>query len=104
MLTIYEGTINGASVVALFCGVCKTNAAIATQILIDGYQVETIINAGTAGGMDDSLDIFDTVISTEVAHHDVHKDILINFHPWMPSVFFKSCDSLIELSKKVTAQ
>jgi len=104
MLTFYEGTINGASVVALFCGVCKTNAAIATQILIDSYKVEALINAGTAGGMDDSLDIFDTVISTEVVHHDVHKDILTKFHPWMPSVFFKPCDLLVELSKKVAAQ
>ena len=100
MLTFYEGTINGASIVALFCGVCKTNAAIATQILIDSYHVDIIINAGTAGGMDERLDIFDTVISTEVAHHDVHEGILTEFHPWMPSVFFQSDDLLLELSKK----
>jgi len=100
MLTFYEGSINEVDVVTLFCGVCKTNAAIATQILIDNYHVDMIINAGTAGGMDDSLDIFDTVISTEVAHHDVHAGILTEFHPWMSSVFFKSDDSLVELSKK----
>ncbi|MCL2840487.1 MAG: 5'-methylthioadenosine/S-adenosylhomocysteine nucleosidase [Defluviitaleaceae bacterium] len=99
MLTFYEGTINEVDIVTLFCGVCKTNAAIATQILIDNYHVDMIINAGTAGGMDDSLDIFDTVISTEVAHHDVHAGILTEFHPWMPSVFFKSDDLLVELSK-----
>jgi len=100
MLTFYEGKINEVDIVTLFCGVCKTNAAIATQILIDNYHVDVVINAGTAGGMDDGLDIFDTVISTEVAHHDVHAGILTEFHPWMPSVFFKSDDSLVELSKK----
>jgi len=99
MLTFYEGTINGIAIVTLYCGVCKTNAAIATQILIDSYNVDMVINAGTAGGMDNKLDIFDTVIATEVAHHDVHEGILTEFHPWMPSVFFKSDETLLELSK-----
>jgi len=100
MLDFYEGTINGVSIVTLFCGVCKTNAAIATQILIDRYHVDIIINAGTAGGMDESLAIFDTVIATEVAHHDVHEGILTEFHPWMSSVFFQSDNLLLALSKQ----
>ena len=50
MLKFHEGTINGVDVVVLFSGVCKVNAAIATQILIDTYQVNMIINSGTAGG------------------------------------------------------
>ena len=41
------------NVVALFSGVCKVNAAIAAQILIDTYKVDAIINAGTAGGLYD---------------------------------------------------
>ena len=102
MLTFYEGTINGVNIVALFCGVCKTNAAIATQILIDHFHVNIIINAGTAGGMDERLNIFDTVISTEVAHHDVHEGILTEFHPWMPSVFFQADKTLLALIKEAT--
>ena len=35
MLKFYEGQICDMQVVALFSGVCKVNAAIATQILID---------------------------------------------------------------------
>lgn len=64
MLKFYEGTINGIEVVALFSGVCKVNAAIATQILIDNFKVNIIINSGVAGGIDSNLNIFDTVIST----------------------------------------
>ena len=64
MLKFYEGTIRDVEVVALFSGVCKVNAAIAAQILIDTYHVESIINAGVAGGMDSRLDIFD-VYSTK---------------------------------------
>ena len=33
MLKFYEGTINDVEVIVLFSGVCKVNAAIATQIL-----------------------------------------------------------------------
>ncbi|MBR4083169.1 MAG: 5'-methylthioadenosine/S-adenosylhomocysteine nucleosidase [Lachnospiraceae bacterium] len=103
MLRIYEGKIENVNVVTLFCGVCKVNAAIATQILIDTYQVDMIINAGTAGGMDSKLDIFDTVISMEVAYHDVHEEILTEFHPWMENVFFKADKELLKLSEKAVA-
>lgn len=104
MLKFYEGKINNVNIVTLFCGVCKTNAAIATQILIDNYKIDMIINAGTAGGMDSRLEIFDIVISTEVAHHDIEKEILTEFHPWLTSIYFKSDESLLNLLKEVASQ
>jgi len=104
MLKIYEGTINGIDIVTLFSGVCKTNAAIATQLLIDNYGVNLVINAGVAGGMDNALEIFDTVIATEVAHHDVENGILTEFHPWMSSIYFKSDEKLLELARKVVKE
>ena len=100
MLKFYEGTISNVEVVVLFSGVCKVNAAIATQILIDTYHVNTIINAGVAGGMNEKLEIFDTVISTEVAYHDVAPNILTEFHPWLETVFFKADQSLLSVAKK----
>lgn len=100
MLKFYEGTIRDIEVVVLFSGVCKVNAAIAAQILIDTYHVDSIINAGVAGGMDSKLDIFDTAISTEIAYHDVAEGILTEFHPWMETVYFKADSQLLELSKK----
>ena len=51
MLKFYYGQINGTEVVALYSGVCKVNAAIASQLLIDIFGVTIIINSGTAGGM-----------------------------------------------------
>lgn len=104
MLKFYQGKIEGIDIVTLFSGVCKVNAAIATQILIDTYHVDLVINAGTAGGMDPKLDIFDTVISTEVAYHDVHEEILTEFHPWMENVFFKADEELLKLSEKAVAK
>ncbi len=100
MLKFYEGTVSGIAVVAVFSGVCKVNAAIAAQILIDQYDVDIIINAGTAGGMNPELEIFDSVISTETAYHDVASDILTEFHPWLKSVYFQSDPELLNLSHK----
>ena len=100
MLRFYEGTISGIAVVVLFSGVCKVNAAIAAQILIDTYGVDSIINAGTAGGMCPELEIFDSVISTEVAYHDVAPDLLTEFHPWLESVYFKSDQELLDFTRK----
>lgn len=99
MLKIYEGTIYGIDVAAVFSGVCKVNAAIATQILIDEFDTDIIINAGTAGGMDEHLEIFDTVISTESLYHDVSSEILTEFHPWMKNEYFQSDKELVRLSK-----
>lgn len=99
MLKVYEGHVEGVPVVALFCGVCKVNAAIATQILIDQYNVDIVINAGTAGGMDKGLSLFDTVISTKTAYHDVADHILTEFHPWMDTVYFQADKELLRLSQ-----
>ena len=104
MLKFYEGQIEGLEVVALFSGVCKVNAAIASQLLIDVFGVNIIINAGTAGGMEKDLKIFDTIISTEVCYHDVAPDILTEFHPWMRSVFFAADETLIRLSKSAVGR
>ncbi|MBL1704717.1 phosphoglycerate transporter, partial [Klebsiella pneumoniae] len=80
---------------------CKVNAAIAAQILIDKFHVTHIIVTGVAGAIDNALKIGDTVISTEIAYHDVDEGILTEYHPWMESVYFKTDSTLLELSREV---
>ena len=100
-LKIHIGKIGEHDVVLLYCGVCKVNAAIAAQIVIDDFNVDAIINAGVAGGMDSRLGILDTVVSTEVAYHDVASEILTEYHPWMKSVFFAADENLLKIAKDV---
>ena len=100
-LKIHIGKIGEHDVVLLYCGVCKVNAAIAAQIVIDDFNVDAIINAGVAGGMDSRLGILDTVVSTEVAYHDVASEILTEYHPWMKSVFFAADENLLKIAKNV---
>lgn len=66
----YTGTIDGKEVVLLQSGIGKVAAAIGTTLLIEKYAPDAIINTGSAGGFDPSLNLGDVVISTEVRHHD----------------------------------
>ena len=102
MLTIHEGLISGVPVAVLYSGVCKVNAAIAAQVLIDRFQADAIINAGTAGGIDPVVSIFDTVVSTEAAYHDVSGEILTDFHPWLDSIWFPGDPSLLSLARQAS--
>lgn len=97
MLTFMEGSIENTDVVMVQCGVCKVNAAIAAQILIDRYQVSLIIVSGTAGGMDKRLEIGDTVIATEIVYHDVVPEIIMVGHPYMEAEFFCADKNIISL-------
>ena len=100
MLTFYRGTIGDKNVIAVCSGVCKVNAAITAQLLIDRYKVDAIINAGTCGGMDQKLEIFDTVITERSVYHDVDPEILTEAHPFMASEYFTADATLLTAAKK----
>lgn len=99
MLKFHTGTINHVNVAAVYSGVCKVNAAIAAQLLIDMFHVDLIINAGTAGGMKEGVQPFDTVISERVIYHDVADDILTDFHPWLKSNYFPADQELCAIAR-----
>ncbi len=103
MLDFHIGKYAGIDVIALFCGVCKVNAAIAAQVLIDRYGVTHMIVTGVAGAIDEKLKILDTVIATEVAYHDVADGILTGYHPWMETVYFHTDEALRERMHAVCA-
>ncbi|MGO2507690.1 MAG: 5'-methylthioadenosine/S-adenosylhomocysteine nucleosidase [Vibrio hibernica] len=68
--TFYTGTINNIDVVLLQSGIGKVAASVGTTLLIECFQPDIIINTGSAGGFDSSLNLGDVVISSEVRHHD----------------------------------
>lgn len=100
MITFHSGKYKDIEIVTLYCGVCKVNAAIAAQILIDKFDITHIIVSGVAGAIDKRLSIGDTVIATEVAYHDVADEILTEYHPWMESIYFKSDNEIVKLCEK----
>jgi len=68
--TIYTGSIHDIDLVLLQSGIGKVAAAIGTSILLEIYHPDIVINTGSAGGLDPTLDPGDVVISTEVRYHD----------------------------------
>lgn len=68
--TFYDGIIYGQPVTIVRSGIGKVNAAIATTLLIHTFDVDAVINTGSAGGIGEGLAIGDLVIATELAHHD----------------------------------
>jgi len=52
------------------CGVGKVNASRCTQLLIDKYEADSIINIGVAGGLTNNLNIGDIVVATKLVQHD----------------------------------
>lgn len=104
MLRVYEGTIEGVSVAALFSGVCRVNAAVAAQILIDTYHCDAVINAGTAGGMASGVGLLDVVVGTEAVYHDVEVDVLAEFSPMEKIRIFRADENMLSLARKVAAE
>jgi len=69
-LNFYEGKIGKVDCVLVKCGVGKVNAARTTQILIDKYDLDYIINVGSAGSIKDNINYGDVVIGKYVVQHD----------------------------------
>lgn len=69
-LHFYKGKINDKRYVVVKSGVGKANAARTTQILVDRFEIDCIINFGTAGGINYNLQIGDVVIGETLLQHD----------------------------------
>lgn len=70
-ITYYTGKIYDNDVVLVKSGIGKVHAAIATQIMIDRFNVNSIIFTGLAGALVPYLKIGDVVIANFLVQHDV---------------------------------
>lgn len=68
--TFYEGTLSDQPVTVVQAGIGKVNATIATALLIQEFNVDVVINTGSAGGIGEGLSIGDLVIATSLSYHD----------------------------------
>ena len=106
-MTFCEGRIGNSEAVVVRSGVCKVNAAVCAQILIDTFGVSGIVNTGAAGSLDNRIDVGDFVISTDVMYHDVDAT---NFGyakgevPQMGTLAFPADESLRALAAKAAAE
>lgn len=78
-LIFFKGKINNNNVILVEAGIGKVNAARVTQLMIDKFEIEEIINVGSAGSANNELKIGDIVIGKRLVQHDF--DITAFGHP-----------------------
>lgn len=69
-LRFLQGKIKEKECILIKCGVGKVNAARATQVMLDHFKIDYVINIGVAGALNGMLDIGDVVIAKKVIQHD----------------------------------
>ncbi|MBE6862112.1 MAG: 5'-methylthioadenosine/adenosylhomocysteine nucleosidase [Ruminococcus sp.] len=98
----YINEYKGKKVINACCGIAKVNAALCTQVLIDNFAPDAIINTGIAGGMNTDVKVCDVVISTEVLPHDLDLHFLNDYPPYCG--IFKADEKLIEAAEKICGE
>ncbi|MCD7833426.1 MAG: 5'-methylthioadenosine/adenosylhomocysteine nucleosidase [Lachnospiraceae bacterium] len=99
-----EGELAGMPAVVVRSGIGKVNAAVCTQILVDEFSVDCVMNTGVAGSLDAKINIGDIVISKDVLHHDMDA---VNFGyplgqiPQMEVFSFEADQELSRLAEEV---
>lgn len=104
-LDVFCGKIGAHKVQLVQCGIGKVASAAATALLIQAYSPDAVINTGSAGGFDPSLNIGDVIIATQLLHHDVdvtHFGYELGQVPQMPH-YYESDPKLVALAQKAIA-
>ena len=102
-LEFYIGNLHNTSVVVVMGGIGKVNAAMCTQVMIDCFHVDAIINTGVAGALSDELEIGDVVISLDMVQHDMDATAFgyaIGQVPRMDVFSFKADEHLISIAER----
>lgn len=106
-MEFFAGVLNGKNVVVVRSGIGKVNAGICTQILVDDFQVDGVINTGIAGSLKNEINIGDIVLSKDCLQHDMdatgfgYEPGVI---PRMEESVFKADKTLINLAQKVNKE
>ena len=65
-----NGIIEEAECVLVECGEGKVNAARTTQIMIDNFKIDKLVNVGSAGAINEYLNVKDVVIADKLVQYD----------------------------------
>ena len=101
-MSFFKGKIYDKDVVIVESGIGKVNAGICTQILIDVFNIDAVINTGVAGSLNNNINICDIVVSTKAQQHDMDVTALgyeRGIIPGMKESEFMADKRLIELAK-----
>lgn len=106
-MDFYQGTLGGKEIVVVRSGIGKVNGALCSQILIDRFHVDGIINTGIAGSLRAEINIGDIVLSSDALQHDMDAT---NFGyelgqiPRMDTLSFPADQKLLDLARECCTQ
>lgn len=106
-MEFFKGNFHGKDIVAVKSGIGKVNAAVCTQILVDDFNVDLVINTGVAGAVNEKINPGDVVISTDLIQHDVDASVFgyeIGQIPRMNVLSFKADEKLVNLAIDAAAK
>lgn len=103
-LKFIEGYIEDVKLYLVESGVGKVNAARTTQILIDNFKIDYILNIGVAGGIDNSLSVGDIVVGTKLYQHDFDITAFDHNKGYIPNLgdFINADEYLIKECQKIS--
>ena len=102
-LHFIEVVINNIKCILVTCGVGKVNASRCTQILIDNYNVDIIINIGVAGGVSEKLKIGDIIIGEKLVQHDFDITAFNHEKGYIPNIgiYINSDEYLVNMCEDI---
>ncbi len=106
-LDFHIGKYGGNSVILVISGIGKVNAAVCTQVLIDHFGVDYIINTGCAGAIHPDLGVGDILISVDAVQHDVDASALgdpIGTIPRLAESCFAADETLVQLATEAAEE
>lgn len=68
--TYFQYSDSKNNIIAVVSGIGKVNAAITTQVLLDSFAIDAVINVGVAGSLTKDLQFGDVVIASDLVEHD----------------------------------
>ncbi len=98
----YESTRDNVRIIFATSGIAKVNAALCTQVMIDTFSPDAILNIGVAGGGANDIHLCDIVISTAVTPHDLDPHFLKDYPPYC--AVFPADTTLITLAEETCAK
>ena len=75
--TYHTGNLASHEVVLVESGIGKVMSAMSVAILADHFQVDAVINTGSAGAVAEGIAVGDVVIADKLANHDVDVTALV---------------------------
>lgn len=106
-MEFFQGALCGKNVVVVKSGIGKVNAGICTQILVDDFGVDGVINTGIAGSLKNEINIGDIVLSEDALQHDMDA-VGFGYEPGviprMEQSVFKGDAVLLKLAKEVNEE